>query len=118
MTAPWLNLIDDAWPRFVSKLSASDPLACWPWTGARSRGKGNKAWYGSFHVGMVDGVKITVRAHIFAAAAIGEYQEGMSRDHFVCGNTICVNPFHSETVTGRENSRRRWICTPTWRKVA
>lgn len=29
--------------RYVEKL----PNGCWYWTGARSRGKGNRKWYGS-----------------------------------------------------------------------
>lgn len=107
MTYPWLHLIDAAWPRFVAKLDTSrGPCGCWLWLGAKTRGKGNKVWYGKFHVGRVDGVDYKVNAHIFIAAAIGEAQPGMHRDH-ECLNTLCVNPFHCETVTPTENSLRR-----------
>jgi len=32
--------------KYVEKL----PNGCWFWAGARSRGKGNKKWYGSFRL--------------------------------------------------------------------
>ena len=51
---------------YVDKL----PNGCWFWTGARSRGKGNKKWYGSFRLG-----KRTIRAHKFACDALGECKE-------------------------------------------
>lgn len=104
MSYPWAHLIDSAWERFVAKIEALDPLGCWIWTGARSRGQGNTAWYGSFNVG--EG--FIVRAHIFAAAAAGEATPGMHRDHFVCGNTLCANPAHLQEVTPAVNSFRRW----------
>jgi hypothetical protein len=108
----WLSAIDAAWPRFIAKISATDPMACWLWLGATSCGKGNSALYGSFRVN----AQFMVRAHIFACAAAGEAIPGQSRDHMVCGNTLCVNPWHLEGVTASENSLRRWRSTPTWRK--
>jgi len=52
--------------RFMSKVDKL-PNGCWFWTGGRSRGKGNRKWYGSFHLG-----KRTVRAHRFACDVIGK----------------------------------------------
>lgn len=114
MTYSWAHLITGAWSRFIAKVHAPDALGCWIWTGAKSRGKGNRAYYGSFTIAP----GITVRAHIFACAAAGFGRPGEHRDHFVCGNTLCVNTAHIEPCTPRENSLRRWRSTPTWRKAA
>lgn len=109
MSYPWLHLIDAAWPRFIAKVHAPDPLGCWPWLGARSCGKGNTAPYGSFNVGK----GFIVRAHIFSCAAAGmEVEPGHHRDHFSCAagplRTLCINPAHFDPVTPTINSHRRW----------
>lgn len=77
---------------------------CWFWTGARSRGKGNRKWYGSFHVRGHG----TVRAHRFSSEALANQQcpSGHHRDH-TCGFSLCVNPAHIEVVTHEENERRK-----------
>lgn len=84
---------------YVEKL----PNGCWFWNGARSRGKGNKKWYGSFRVGGK-----TVRAHRFAAEALAKKRcpKGHHRDH-LCGFSLCVNPDHLEIVTREENQLRK-----------
>lgn len=84
---------------YVEKL----PNGCWFWTGARSRGKGNRKWYGSFRLG-----KRTVRAHRFAAEVLGlqPCPDGHHRDH-LCAFSLCVNPAHLETVTREENQARK-----------
>ena len=85
---------------FVDRL----PCGCWFWTGARSRGGGNRKWYGSFRVkGRV------VRAHRFAAEALGKMRplkKGEHRDHTCCFS-LCVNPACLELVTSGENQRRK-----------
>lgn len=81
------------------------PCGCWYWEGARSRGEGNRKWYGSFHVPGHG----TVRAHRFADRAIGgrpELAPGMHRDH-TCHFSMCVNPAHLEHVTREENQERK-----------
>ncbi len=85
--------------KYVEKL----PNGCWYWTGARSRGKGKRKWYGSFRLG-----KRTVRAHRFAAEVLAgkECPHGYDRDH-QCRFSMCVNPNHLEIVTKLENNRRR-----------
>ena len=88
--------------RFILKIRRRG--GCWIWEGARSRGKGNKKWYGSFNAGGV-----VVRAHKFAFIAIrgGELPQGYHLDH-ECENSLCVNPWHLKPVTPTQNSLLRW----------
>jgi len=88
--------------RFVEKL----PNGCWYWTGARSRGNGNRKWYGSFHLG-----HRTVRAHRFASEVLAgdTCPPGHHRDHTCCFS-MCVNPDHIEVITKEENQRRKTAC--------
>ncbi len=88
--------------RFMSKVDRL-PNGCWFWTGARSRGSGNKKWYGSFSV-----KGKTIRAHRFSVEAIGGKQmiEGHHRDHTCCFS-LCVNPDHIEIVTREVNQARK-----------
>lgn len=85
--------------RFVEPL----PSGCWYWTGARSRGKGNRKWYGSFRV-----KGKTVRAHRFACEALkGEkLPPGHHRDHLCCFS-MCVNPEHIQIVSKETNQLRK-----------
>lgn len=84
---------------YVDKL----PCGCWFWTGGRSRGRGNRKWYGTFRLG-----RLVVRAHRFASEVLGltECPPGHHRDHTCCFS-MCVNPTHIEVVTHEENQRRK-----------
>lgn len=86
---------------FVEKL----PNGCHFWSGARSRGKGNKKWYGSFRV---PSTKKVIRAHRFACEAIGkrECPPEHHRDH-TCEFSLCVNEAHIEVVTRQVNQERK-----------
>lgn len=89
--------------RFLSYIEIL-PCGCWFWTGGRSRGKGNKKWYGSF---WAEGK--SWRAHIWAARFLGGLRalfEGEHYDH-TCNFSLCVNPNHLEIVTNQENTRRK-----------
>ncbi len=89
--------------RFMSKVDKL-PNGCWFWTGGRSRGKGNKKWYGSFWFRGK-----TIRAHRFAADFIGKFEplpRGKHRDH-LCVFSMCVNPEHLEHTTSSENQERK-----------
>ena len=56
---------DKSIARFMSYVDKL-PNGCWYWMGARSRGKGNRKWYGTFrHNGEC------IRAHRFASEVIG-----------------------------------------------
>jgi hypothetical protein len=95
--------MNDDVKRFMSYVEVLQG-GCWYWTGARSRGKGNKKWYGSFHYNGK-----TIRAHRFSAIYIGgqrELEKGEHRDH-VCRFSMCVNPEHTEIVTHEENQKRK-----------
>jgi len=87
--------------RFVEKL----PNGCWFWNGARTRGKGNKMWYGSFKINGK-----TFKAHAFSCDVIGKKGKlppGHERDH-TCKFSLCVNFDHIEVVTRAVNNERRW----------
>ena len=84
---------------YVDKL----PSGCWFWTGARSRGKGNRKWYGTFkYKGK------SIRAHRFAHDVLGGKccPSGFHRDH-KCRFSLCVNPEHLEAVTREVNQYRK-----------
>lgn len=73
--------------------------SCWEWIGALSdEGYGRFQLYGS-----------TVYAHRFAYENIvGPVPSGLQLDH-LCRTRHCVNPWHLDPVTGRENYRRSLI---------
>lgn len=77
------------------------PNGCWFWTGARSRGKGNKKWYGSFSL-----QGRTIRAHRFSCEILGKKKLllGHHRGH-VCMFSLCVNPEHITIISKEENQR-------------
>lgn len=89
---------------FVDKL----PNGCHFWGGARTRGKGNKKWYGSFRIKR-NGKWRTVKAHAYACDVIGKrgpLPEGYDRDH-ICRFSLCVRLEHIEIVTKEVNGARR-----------
>lgn len=92
--------------RHVDKL----PCGCWFWTGARSRGKGNRKWYGTFtYTCQKTGKRIRVRAHRFSCEVIGNkgpLPHGHDREH-TCVFSLCVNPDCIEYVTKRVNHERK-----------
>lgn len=85
---------------YVDKL----PCGCWFWLGGRSRGKGNRKWYGTFWFRGK-----SIRAHKFSCDYIGKFEplpKGQHRDHTCCFS-LCVNPAHLEKVTHEENEARK-----------
>ncbi len=85
-------------------------LPCKIWTGATTVG-GQKTSrglpYGSFRVG-----KSVVRAHIFSALTNLTYRQlphlpGHHVDH-ICERSLCVAPWHLESVPPLVNTARRW----------
>lgn len=81
--------------RFWPKVFAA-PSGCWEWTAHRS-GNG----YGQFWNG-----ERLVAAHRFSyELLIGPIPYGLTLDH-LCRNRGCVNPWHVEPITGRDNTLR------------
>lgn len=83
------------------------PNGCHFWAGARSRGRGNKKWYGSFGL-KVNGKWTIVRAHRFACEVLGgrECPPEHHRDH-LCEFSLCVNEAHIEIVHRTVNQERK-----------
>lgn len=78
------------------------PCGCWFWTGARSRGRGNSQWYGSFwYRGR------TIRAHTFSHDHLAGKvcPPGWHRDH-ECRFSLCVHPDHVEARPPEANQAR------------
>jgi hypothetical protein len=69
---------------------------CWEWPGYK-----DKDGYGRTHV---DGKHITAHAAMYIMI-IGPIPNSLILDH-VCNNTSCVNPWHLEPKTQRENVLR------------
>lgn len=83
--------------RFWSKVIGGDVDHCWLWNGCRDP-KG----YGMFQASRLK----LVRAHRWAYEALrGEIPNGLHLDH-LCRHPSCVNPWHLEPVSCRENVLR------------
>lgn len=82
---------------------------CWIWVGAKSRGKGNKKWYGSFRTSSAGSFAGRVlRAHRFSHEVLGggTCPPDCHRDHR-CNVSLCVNPHHIEVVSPEVNQLRK-----------
>jgi len=78
--------------RFAAKIRQQGD--CWIWTGSVVRGG-----YGQFR----DEASRMVKAHRWSYEHhIGPVPEGLQLDH-LCRTTRCVNPWHLDPVTAREN---------------
>lgn len=89
--------------RFMSKVDIL-PNGCWFWTGGRSRGGGNKKWYGSFSVNGK-----TIRAHRFSCEVLNglpPLPQGYDRAH-ICDFSLCVSPEHVVYLSKEENQEQR-----------
>lgn len=94
-----LQLLADKTPeeRFFEKVDGVDPLGCWVWAGAKDQNG-----YGAFRATG----RRTVRAHRWSYAFLrGDIPNGLQLDH-LCRVRACVNPWHLEPVSGRENVLR------------
>lgn len=84
--------------RFWSKVEPEPNSGCWIWIGARTCG------YGA--IGRGTRSEGNIGAHRFAYLLLrGPIPLGLEPDH-LCRLRCCVNPWHLELVTRRENSQR------------
>lgn len=91
---------------FMGKVDKNGPIPdrcpelgpCWLWKGGTD---GKLDPYGKYNMGGT-----ILRSHRVAYVLFCEsIPEGAHIDH-LCGNRLCINPTHLETVTTRENNRR------------
>lgn len=84
--------------RFLSYVEVL-PSGCWFWTGARSRGSGNRKWYASFRLGAR-----VVRGHRFSCEVLADRPcpPGHDRSH-TCHFSLCVCPDHLEVLPREHN---------------
>lgn len=85
--------------RFWDKVDATGD--CWEWTGER-----NRAGYGLFRIGTVEGKRPRVGSHRWVwEHLVGPIPDDLVIDH-LCKNHSCVNPDHLEAVPQRINLLR------------
>lgn len=83
--------------RFWSKVAQTGNVCeCWIWRANKTRGG-----YGMFRLSG----KMRLAHRVAYELAIGAIPEGLQIDH-LCKERSCVNPFHLEPVTAKENTRR------------
>lgn len=77
------------------------PNSCWQWTGSM-------IWngYAQFSIKIGRKHKTVRAARLSYEKHIGPIPKGLDLDHFFCQNRACVNPFHVEPVTEKENTLR------------
>lgn len=86
----------ESFPRFWSKVALVGPDECWLWTASLDRHGYGRFW---------SGTKM-VRAYRFAyESTFGLIPPGLELDH-LCRVRKCVNPWHLEIVTCRDNILR------------
>ena len=83
--------------RIIGKIAQPvNPFGCWEWLGWK-----NSDGYGYFDFG-----RTKVKAHrLIYEMMVGDIPEDRVLDH-LCQNRSCVNPYHIEIVTNKENLLR------------
>jgi len=85
--------------RFWSKVR--ETRGCWRWTACHSTG------YARFYL---PGHKAVPAIRVAYELLVGPIPDGLELDH-LCRNKWCVNPYHAEPVTHRENVKRAMALT-------
>lgn len=89
--------------RFARYIRFDLELGCWLWTG-QMVGSGCPRPRFRYSTKQEDPQEY---AHVWAYKRwVGPLIDGLELDHVVCRNPECVNPFHLEQVTHKENMRR------------
>jgi len=86
-----------------------DPIKCWLWLGTKTNI--NKEHHGLTQYGRftVDGKKVLAHRFSYEMHYHVTIPEGMTIDHVKargCSSTLCVNPYHLEVVTQKDNLLR------------
>jgi hypothetical protein len=98
--------------RFFDKLSL-DENGCWIWNASKERGGYGQFWVGSKR----EKTWRRRKAHRVAYEAFrGEIPADRELDH-LCRVRECVNPWHLEVVTHRENCLRGNAPTAIWHRA-
>jgi hypothetical protein len=85
-----------SWERILSKIDIFDAAGCWRWRASK-----NRSGYGQVGVAR----KLYLAHRVVYEYCIGPIPKGLELDH-LCRTRACVNPFHLEPVTQRENCLR------------
>lgn len=87
-------MIPNTYDSFLRKIEITD--TCWLWAGSvHDNGYGYFKYKGK----MRSAHRLSYTFHV------GPIQAPLQIDH-LCRNKLCVNPFHLETVTAKENTKR------------
>lgn len=92
----WRRVFD----RIVARCIVDPDTGCWIWTGPRGGGRNGK-----YPRMCLDGCTVAVHRVMYILLN-GFIAPKRHVDH-KCRNTACVNPDHLESVTHKENQRRR-----------
>lgn len=84
--------------RVVIRIEALGP--CWEWTGSTGGGRN-----GEYPRMSLEGH--TVAAHRVSFVQFNGFLSPKRQVDHLCCNTICINPAHLESVSHRENQRRK-----------
>jgi hypothetical protein len=84
---------------FDKRERTDDPASCWLWVGSTNAPPKD---YARLHA---VGLKRTGAHRVAYELFVGPIPDGLDLDH-LCRTPRCVNPFHLEAVTQRENIRR------------
>ena len=96
----------DTLERFLCFIEEDEIRGCWRWQGATKRG------YGAFYLAHAK----VVSAHRWAYEYFREpIPAGLQLDH-LCGDRLCVHPWHLEIVTAKEH-RKRHLLRPKRKKA-
>src|SRR5262245_25334489 len=84
--------------RFWDKITILDKETCWPWRGAKTNDG-----YGLFWPER----RTTRTAHSFMYQIWYSDYDPSLEVHHICANRECVNPYHLQQLTGKENTRQQ-----------